>query len=146
VPEAAPGGSALGVVLSTADGQARAALVEVEESALESINDRLVTLDGALRSRDASTSLRRASLVLHHHGLAGSLIATPTPIGEGHAASIGLGRVRKQIVVRTIDGEDAPRIAATAYVSLSFLPDRLNLQRANRFLAHFVRVLEQWPD
>lgn len=146
VPEAAPAGTALGVVLSTPDGQARSVLVEREDSALESINDRLLGVDRALRAPDARASLRRAAIVLHHHGLSGSLIATPTPVVDGHAASIGLGRVRKQIVVRTIDGEDVPRVAAVAYVSLSFLPDRLDLQRANRFLAHFVRVLEQWPE
>jgi hypothetical protein len=37
-------------------------------------------------------------------------------------------------------------VAATCYVTLTFLPDRLPLNRANRFVAQFVRVLERWPD
>jgi pyruvate/2-oxoglutarate dehydrogenase complex dihydrolipoamide acyltransferase (E2) component len=147
VPEAAPAGTELGVVMSAADGQVRTVLVDVgEDSALSSMNDRLVELDRALRARDAPQDLRRAALLLHHHGLAGSLIATPTPIANNHAASLGIGRVRRQVVVRTIDGEETPRIAALCYLSLSFLTDHLDLPRANRFLAHVVRVLEQWPD
>ena len=147
VPDAAPAGAALGVVSSMADGQLRTVLVELEQdSALGSIGDRLAALDRALRARDAVNDVGRAALLLHHHGPAGCLMATPTPIGAGQAASIGVGRVRKQIVVRTVNGEDVPRVAALCYVTLSFLSDRLDLQRANRFLAHFVRVLEQWPE
>jgi hypothetical protein len=41
---------------------------------------------------------------------------------------------------------EQPRAAAGCYASLSFLPDRIPLHRANRFLAHAVRVLDQWPD
>ena len=48
------------------------------------------------RRRDRSSD---ASLLIHHYGLSGSLLATPTPLGAGHVASVGLGRVRRQIVV-----------------------------------------------
>jgi hypothetical protein len=64
-----------------------------------------------------------------------------------HAGSIGIGRVRREIVVRTTDdGEEAPRVTARCYVSLSFLPERIALHRANQFMAHAVRILEQWPE
>ena len=102
-------------------------------------------MDRALHA-DAPADLGSATLLIHQHGASGSLIATPTPIGHGHAASLGLGRVRREIVVRNVNGEEAPRVAARCYVSLSFYPDRLDLRRANRFLAQLVRVLEQWPD
>jgi pyruvate/2-oxoglutarate dehydrogenase complex dihydrolipoamide acyltransferase (E2) component len=146
VPEMAAGRAPLGGALSGADGRARNVLAELDDdSALGSIDDRLLAFDQALRARDASTDLGRAGLVLYHHGLAGSLLATPTPILAGQVASVGLGRVRKQIVVRTVDGEDAPRVAALCYVTLSFLEGRVDLPRANRFLGQCVRVLEHWP-
>lgn len=153
VPELVPGtnggplGVHLGVILSSAEGYSRSVVVDAaDRSVLASIDDRLQAFDRALRAVDAPGDLTVARLLLHHHGSSGSLIATPTPIGEGHTASLGLGRVRRQIVVRTHDGEEAPKIAALCYVTLSFFPDRLELPRANRFLAQFVRVLEQWPD
>jgi pyruvate/2-oxoglutarate dehydrogenase complex dihydrolipoamide acyltransferase (E2) component len=137
----------LGVILSSPDGHSRTVVVDAaEDSPLGSIDDRLRTLDSALRAVDAAQDLRLASLLIHHHGLSGSLIAMPTPIGEGHSASLGLGRVRRQIVVRATAGDETPKIAALCYVSLSFYPDQLALPRANRFLGQFVRVLEQWPE
>ena len=45
-----------------------------------------------------------------------------------------------------MDGDEAARITAVCYVTLTFLPDRVALNRANRFLAQLVRVLEQWPE
>ena len=78
-----------------------------------------------VRRSVARESRRRptaANLLVHHYGESGSLLATPTPIGAGHAASVGVGRVRREIVVRTVDGVEAPRVAARCYVTLSFLP------------------------
>jgi hypothetical protein len=47
--------------------------------------------------------------------------------------------------VKNVDGDEAPRMGAVCYVTLTFLPDRIPPQRANRFLAELVRVLEHWP-
>jgi hypothetical protein len=74
------------------------------------------------------------------------LLATPTPIGTGHAASVGVGRVRREVVVRTVDGVETPRVAARCYLSLSFLADRVPFCNANRLMAAVVRTLEQWPE
>jgi 2-oxoglutarate dehydrogenase E2 component (dihydrolipoamide succinyltransferase) len=147
VPEAAAsrGAACFGVLLEATDGIVRTALVDcAEESPLGSIDDRLHAVDRELRATTAR-DLASASLLVHHHGTSGSLIATPTPIGDGQSASLGIGRVRREIVVRNVNGEEAPRVAALCYVSLSFHADRLELHRANRFLAQLVRVLEQWP-
>ena len=38
-------------------------------------------------------------------------------------------------VVRTVDGEDAPRVAVLCSVTVGFLAHCLELPRANRFLA-----------
>ena len=90
--------------------------------------------------------LAAANLLVHHYGESGSLLATPTPIGAGHAASVGIGRVRREIVVRTVDGVESPRVAARCYFSLSFFAEQVPLHHANRVMAEAVRALEQWPE
>jgi hypothetical protein len=85
-------------------------------------------------------------LLVHHYGESGSLLATPTPIGVGHTASFGIGRLRREIVVRVVDGAETPRVAPRCYLSLSFLADRVPLHDANRALAAAIAILETWPD
>jgi hypothetical protein len=41
---------------------------------------------------------------------------------------------------------ETPRVTARCYVTLSFYPDRVPLEHANRCLAEAVRTLETWPD
>ena len=148
VPEAAgaEGPVRLGTVISLPDGSVQTAIVDAADgAALDSLHDRLLAVDKELRfsARSSPPNARVVDMLVHHHGVGGSLLATPTPIGEEHAASVGIGRVRREIAVR---GEDAaPRVAAVCYVSLSFVAERLELSRANRFVAQLVRVLEQWP-
>jgi hypothetical protein len=74
------------------------------------------------------------------------VLATPTPLGTGRVASLGVGRARREIVLRSIDGEETPRATTRCHLSLSFLPEHVTLRRANQFLAHTVRLLEQWPE
>jgi 2-oxoglutarate dehydrogenase E2 component (dihydrolipoamide succinyltransferase) len=147
VPEIAADGRAragaprLGVLLGAADGAVRRTLVAADEPALD---ERLRALDRQLRA-SGDDDLDAAQLLVHHYGPSGSLLATPTELGAGHAASVGIGRVRRQIVVKAVDAEEAPRVTALCYVTLTFVPDRVTLNRANRFVAEVVRVLEQWP-
>jgi 2-oxoglutarate dehydrogenase E2 component (dihydrolipoamide succinyltransferase) len=149
VPELVPGDGSdaqLGVLLTSADGEVRTTLVDAfDDAPLASIDERMRSFDQALRAI-GDADLAGAHLLIHHYGLSGSLLATPTPLGAGHAASVGVGRVRRQIVVKTTDGDEAPRVAAMCYVTLTYLPDRLTLNRANRFTSQLVRVLEQWPE
>ncbi|HEX6998236.1 MAG TPA: E3 binding domain-containing protein [Gammaproteobacteria bacterium] len=150
VPEAAEGHEPvrIGAVLTFADAGIQTAMVDAPDgSAFESLQDRLLAVDKEFRfsARSAELNPRLIDLLVHHHGASGSVVATPTPIGEGHTASIGVGKVRREIVVGGGEDDAAPRIAARCYVSLSFYPDRLELARANRFMAQLVRVLEQWP-
>jgi hypothetical protein len=146
VPDLTDGPAHFGVLLASADGELRSLLVDTTPDSLPATQeDRLRALDASLRASVAA-DLATANLLVHHYGASGSLLATPTPIGAGHVGSLGIGRVRRQIVVRTTDGDEAPRVAALCHVSLSFLPERLPLQGANRFLGHLVRVLEQWPE
>jgi len=134
-----------GIHLAAAEGAVHSLFVDTEDTP-GSLEERLRALDAKLRA-GAAGEFATANLLVHHYGASGSLIATPTPIGAGHTASVGIGRVRREIVVRTMDdGEEAPRVTARCYISLSFLPDRIALHRANQFMAHVVRILEQWPE
>lgn len=134
-----------GVSLTTADGRLRGSVLEVPETLPEPLDERVRAVDIALRA-NLHTPLEHANLLVHHYGESGSVLATPTPIGAGHSASVGIGRVRREIVVRTTDGVEAPRVAARCYLSLSFRADRVPLHAANRVLAAAVAILETWPE
>jgi 2-oxoglutarate dehydrogenase E2 component (dihydrolipoamide succinyltransferase) len=131
----------LGVSLAASDGSLRRALVGTAATAPD---ERLRAVDAQLRA-PGDEDLRAAHILIHYYGASGSLLTTPTPIGSGHVASVGVGRVRREIVVKTIDGQEAPRAAALCYLTLTFRPDRIALERANRFVSECVRVLEHWP-
>ena len=131
----------LGVQLATADGGLRRTLVA---AAGAGVDDRLRSIDAQLRL-SADDDLNAAQLLVHHYGPSGSLLATPTELGAGHAASVGIGRVRREVVIKAVDGEEAPRVAARCYVTLTFRPERVALARANQFVATLVHVLEHWP-
>jgi 2-oxoglutarate dehydrogenase E2 component (dihydrolipoamide succinyltransferase) len=148
VPEVCATGAdaSLGITFGTTGGDSTTAIVDTAaDTALGSLDSRLRELDRKLRAAD-DTAHRDAALWIHHYGASGSLLAVPTPLAAGHCASLGVGAVRRQVVVRAVDGVEAPRVAALCYLSLSFDLDRVTLDRANRFLAQLVRVLEQWPD
>jgi 2-oxoglutarate dehydrogenase E2 component (dihydrolipoamide succinyltransferase) len=134
-----------GVSLTTADGRLRGSVLEVPDTMPERPDERVRAVDIALRA-NLHTPLEHSSLLVHHYGESGSLLATPTPIGAGHAASVGIGRMRREIVVRVVDGVETPRVASCCHVSLSFFPDRVPLHEANQALAAAVALLESWPE
>ena len=145
-PELVGAAPRFGVLRSTADGELYSALVDTAKvSPGTTLDERVRVLDAELRA-NLDTAVTEADLLVHHYGEGGSLLATPTPIGAGHAASVGIGRVRRDLVVRAVDGVESPRVAARCYVTLTFLPSRIAFERANQLLAHGVRLLEQWPE
>jgi 2-oxoglutarate dehydrogenase E2 component (dihydrolipoamide succinyltransferase) len=133
-----------GVSLTAADGRIRSSVLEVPDTT-QPPDERVRAVDVALRA-NLHTPLEHSSLLVHHYGESGSLLATPTPIGAGHAASVGIGRMRREIVVRVVDGVETPRVAACCHLSLSFFPDRVPLHAANQALAAAVAILESWPE
>jgi pyruvate/2-oxoglutarate dehydrogenase complex dihydrolipoamide acyltransferase (E2) component len=135
----------IGVELTTADGDTRPLKLDTSATAAEPLAERARAIDAVLR-RSVGADLSDTHLLVHHYGASGSLIATPTPLGAGHVASLGIGRVRRDIVLRNVDGDETPRVTTRCHLSLSFLPDHVTLARANQFLAHTVRLLEQWPE
>lgn len=135
-----------GVWLTTVDGERRASFLESASVAPEAaLDERVRAIDAALRT-NLDADVAPANLLVHHYGESGSLVALPTPIGTGHAASVGIGRVRREVVVRNIDGAESPRVGTCCYLTLSFFADRVTLHHANRALALAVRLLEQWPE
>jgi 2-oxoglutarate dehydrogenase E2 component (dihydrolipoamide succinyltransferase) len=135
-----------GVWLSTPEGALRFALLDTATVSWDSTLDaRVRAIDGALRA-NLDADVASANLLVHHYGESGSVLATPTPIGDDHAASVGIGRVRREVVVRTVNGTDTPRVAACCYLSLSFFDDRVPLHHANLALGDAVRILEAWPE
>jgi pyruvate/2-oxoglutarate dehydrogenase complex dihydrolipoamide acyltransferase (E2) component len=146
-PELTAGGrQTLGVSISGAEGQPRTALIDLLPSEGDAVlAQRVRSIDAALRAT-IDSPVDGAGLLVHHYGESGSVLATPTPIAPEHSASVGIGRVRREVAVRVVDGVETPRVTARCYVSLSFRAERIELHRANQFLARAVRVLEQWPE
>jgi pyruvate/2-oxoglutarate dehydrogenase complex dihydrolipoamide acyltransferase (E2) component len=132
------------VTLASAEGDERTIAVAAGDGG-GSLDDRVLALDAALRS-PAPGDAAAAALAIHYYAPSGSVLATPTPLAAERTASVGIGRVRRQVVIRADEGESAPRVAALGYVTLTFRPERVTLARANRYLARVVRTLEHWPD
>jgi len=146
VPELTAGEAArFGISLTTTDGRVRTSVLEVPDTLPEALDERVRAVDITLRA-NLHTPLEHSNLLVHHYGESGSLLATPTPIGEGHVASVGIGRLRREVVVRVVDGAENPRVATCCHVSLSFYLDRVLLDGANRALAAAIAILESWPD
>jgi pyruvate/2-oxoglutarate dehydrogenase complex dihydrolipoamide acyltransferase (E2) component len=145
---AVTGGAAprFGVALTTSDGAPRTALLDMATVSWDAaLDERVRAVDSALRA-NADADLSEANLLVHHYGESGSVLATPTAIGAGHAASVGIGHVRREVVVRSIGGTESLRITARCYLTLTFFVEDVPLDRANRVMAEAVRLLEQWPD
>jgi pyruvate/2-oxoglutarate dehydrogenase complex dihydrolipoamide acyltransferase (E2) component len=134
-----------GVSLTASDGRLRSSVLAVPDTLAESLDERVRAIDIALRA-NLHTPLEHSNLLVHHYGESGSVLATPTPIGAGHVASVGIGRLRREVVVRVVDGAETPRIATCCHVSLSFSAERIPLHDANAALAAAVAVLESWPE
>lgn len=135
-----------GVSLAAPNGALRSTLLDTAAVARAgTLEERVRAVDAALRA-NLDAELASANLLVHHYGESGSLLATPTPIGAGHVASIGIGRVRREITIRVSDGVETPRVASRCFMTLSFLAGQVPLHHANRALAAAVQTLEIWPE
>ena len=85
------------------------------------------------------------TFTISNHGVSGSLVATPIIINQPQSAILGVGKLEKRVVVRSIDGADAMVIKPMAYVSLSIDHRVLDGHQTNAWLTRFVEVLETWP-
>ena len=85
------------------------------------------------------------TFTISNHGVSGSLVATPIIINQPQSAILGVGKLEKRVVVRSIGGADAMVIKPMAYVSLTIDHRVLDGHQTNAWLTRFVEVLETWP-
>ena len=97
--------------------------------------------DGKLERSDVSGG----SFTISNHGVSGSLLAAPIILHQGQAAILGIGKLEKRVVVRTIDGQDAILIRPMAYVTLTIDHRVVDGHQTNAWLTRFVEILETWP-
>jgi len=113
---------------------------------LEQIGERLDDLtrrarDGKLERSDVSGG----SFTISNHGVSGSLLAAPIILHQGQAAILGVGKLEKRVVVRTVHGRDAMLIHPMAYVTLTIDHRVVDGHQTNAWLTRFVEILEGWP-
>jgi len=101
--------------------------------------------DKARKNKLAASDVQNGTFTISNHGVSGSLVATPIIINQPQSAILGIGKLEKRVVVRTIDGQDAIQIRPMAYVSLTIDHRVLDGHQTNAWLSRFVETLEGWP-
>ena len=113
---------------------------------LEQIGENLDDLirrarDGKLERSEVSGG----SFTISNHGVSGSLLAAPIILHQGQAAILGVGKLEKRVVVRTVNGRDAMLIHPMAYVTLTIDHRVVDGHQTNAWLSRFVEIIEGWP-
>ncbi len=101
--------------------------------------------DKARNNALAPADVRGGTFSISNHGTSGSIVATPIIINQPQSAILGVGKLEKRVVVRTIDGADAIQIRPMAYVSLTIDHRVLDGAQTNAWLTKLVDVIENWP-
>jgi len=83
-----------------------------------------------------------ATFSIRNYGDSGSVLSFPTVLARHTRAALGVGKVRKVVAVKQVNGSDTPRITAQCYLSLSFDTDTVSEAQACRYLSECVRALE----
>jgi 2-oxoglutarate dehydrogenase E2 component (dihydrolipoamide succinyltransferase) len=122
----------------------------IQKAQTLSLQDIARTL-GDLTERARKNALKPADVqggtfTISNHGVSGSLVATPIIINQPQSAILGVGKLEKRVVVRTVDGVDAILIRPMAYVSLTIDHRVLDGHQTNAWLTRFVETLENWKD
>ncbi|MEO5808692.1 MAG: 2-oxo acid dehydrogenase subunit E2, partial [Sphingomicrobium sp.] len=112
---------------------------------LEAIGARLDDLTSRARSGQLTAAdVSGGSFTISNHGVSGSLLASPIILHAGQAAILGVGKLEKRVVVRTVDGVDAMVIRPMAYVTLTIDHRVVDGHQTNAWLSRFVETLESW--
>ena len=105
--------------------------------------------DISIRARENKLKpedMRGGTFTISNHGVSGSLVATPIIINQPQSAILGIGKLEKRVVVRSVEGQDVMLIKPMAYVSLSIDHRVLDGHQTNTWLSEFVATLENWPS
>ncbi|MEO5611873.1 MAG: 2-oxo acid dehydrogenase subunit E2 [Sphingomicrobium sp.] len=119
---------------------------DVGSLSLEQIGAKLDDLtsrarEGKLTGGDVSGG----SFTISHHGVSGSLLASPIILHAGQAAILGIGKLHKRVMVREVEGDDAIVILPIAYVTLTIDHRVVDGHQTNAWLSRFVEIIESWP-
>jgi 2-oxoglutarate dehydrogenase E2 component (dihydrolipoamide succinyltransferase) len=98
--------------------------------------------DGKLDRSDVSGG----SFTISNHGVSGSLLAAPIILHQGQAATLGIGKLEKRVVVREIGGQDTILVRPMAYVTLTIDHRVVDGHQTNAWLTRFVEILESWQQ
>ncbi|MEP6342183.1 MAG: 2-oxo acid dehydrogenase subunit E2 [Maricaulaceae bacterium] len=101
------------------------------------------------RARDNKlkpSDVKGGTFTISNHGVSGSLVASPIIINQPQSAILGIGKLEKRVVVKTLDGQDVIAVKPMAFVSLTIDHRVLDGHQTNMWLSRFVDVLENWPD
>jgi 2-oxoglutarate dehydrogenase E2 component (dihydrolipoamide succinyltransferase) len=113
---------------------------------LEQIGAKLDDLTSRARAGKLERSdVSGGSFTISNHGVSGSLLAAPIILHQGQAAILGIGKLEKRVVVRTVHGRDAMLIHLMAYVTLTIDHRVVDGHQTNAWLTRFVEILENWP-
>lgn len=117
----------------------------VQASSLEEVARSLDALTVKARAQSLTPAdMRGGTFTISNHGVSGSLLAAPIIINQPQVAILGVGKLEKRVVVRTIAGADAILIRPMAYVSLTIDHRAVDGHQTNAWLTRFVEVLESW--
>ena len=92
------------------------------------------------------SDLKGGTFTISNHGVSGSLVASPIIINQPQSAILGIGKLEKRVIVKTIDGQDAIAIKPMAFVSLTIDHRVLDGHQTNMWLSRFVDCLERWGE
>ena len=102
-------------------------------------------IEKARNGKLAPADVRGGTFSISNHGTSGSLVASPIIINQPQSAILGVGKLEKRAIVRTVDGVDSIQIRPMAYVSLTIDHRVIDGAQTNAWLTRFVDVIEGWP-
>lgn len=118
----------------------------VQDLSLREIAARLQDLIGRARENKlAPGDVAGGTFTISNHGVSGSLLAAPVIINQPQSAILGVGKLEKRVVVRSVGGVDSLQVRPMAYVSLTIDHRVLDGHQTNAWLTRFVEVIESWP-
>jgi 2-oxoglutarate dehydrogenase E2 component (dihydrolipoamide succinyltransferase) len=142
-------GEGVNVGIGTALGDKGLVVPVVRDAAnlsLEAIGARLDDLTARARAGQLTgADVSGGTFTISNHGVSGSLLAAPIILHAGQAAILGVGKLQKRVVVRTVGGQDAIVVAPMAYVTLTIDHRVVDGHQTNAWLSRFVEILETWP-
>ena len=127
-----------GLIVPVINGVQSMDLFDIASALQEKIE---LARNGKLQPAD----VRGGTFTISNHGVSGSLVATPIIINQPQSAILGVGKLEKRVVVKTVDGQDVMAIRPMAYVSLTIDHRVLDGSQTNSWLSTFVSTLENWP-